>query len=365
MMMRPRALLRCSWCSLAAVAVTAALWLGLAPVPAAAARAVASGGSQEAATSALAAVHPPIALSAQQDHMALATSAAAPGPVPAQAWVDDTPRLAIMSAFAAELALLQKHLQQPRTRTLDGVDFMTGTLEGQPVVLLLSGISMVNAAMNTQLLFDRFHVTHLVFSGIAGGVNPDLHIGDVSVPERWGQYLEVVMMRETGPGHFQAPRSKGEFAFAPYGMMQPRDVRVRRRGQTQIEEKFWFEVDPHMLAVARSIQDVTLRACDRQDQCVSERPRLVVGGNGVSGQAFVDNADFRRYAFRTFHASVLDMESAACAMVAYRSGVPFIAFRSLSDLAGGGPGENEMNAFLHIAADNAAQVLLAFLRAWQ
>ncbi|MER1966867.1 5'-methylthioadenosine/S-adenosylhomocysteine nucleosidase [Castellaniella sp. GW247-6E4] len=277
---------------------------------------------------------------------------------------DETPRIAVMSAFAPELALLSGRLAGPREYEANGVRFTTGSLEGKPVVLLLSGISMVNAAMNTQLVFDRFNVSHLMFSGIAGGVDPDLRIGDVSVPERWGQYLELVMMRELAPGQFRAPQSKGGFEFAPYGMMQPRAVRVRRPGQTEFQEKFWFEADPRMLEVARRIGAVPLRTCDAQDQCLSRRPRLQVGGSGVSGAAFMDNADFRQYVFRTFHAKVLDMESAACAMVAYSNGVPFLAFRSLSDLAGGGPGENEMHAFMGLAADNAAHVLLAFLRAW-
>lgn len=294
-----------------------------------------------------------------------AAPAMPPGPAAASPGrLDDTPRIAIMSAFAPELAVLRARVQQARRITADGVDFTLGTLEGQPVVLLLSGISMVNAAMNTQLLFDRFRVSHLIFSGIAGGVNPSLRIGDVSVPERWGQYLEVVMMRETRPGHYEAPAAKGAFRFAPYGMMQPRDLRVRQAGAQDVQKKFWFDVDPGLLAVARRIRGVSLKACDAQNRCVGAPPRLVVGGNGVSGQAFVDNADFRRYAYRTFHANVLDMETAACAQVAWRARVPFIAFRSLSDLAGGGPGENEMNAFLHIAAGNAAHVLLAFLRAW-
>ncbi|MFT0533100.1 5'-methylthioadenosine/S-adenosylhomocysteine nucleosidase [Castellaniella hirudinis] len=293
-----------------------------------------------------------------------APAAAASPAVSASGRLDDTPRIAVMSAFAPELALLRQRVKNARTYQVNGVVFTTGELESQPVVLLLSGISMVNAAMNTQLLFDRFQVTRLVFSGIAGGVNPDLHLGDVSVPQRWGQYLEVVMMRETAPGRFQAPASKGQFQFAPYGMMQPRAVRVRRPGQPDFQEKFWFEADPAMLAVARRIQGVPLKSCDAAGQCVSRTPRLVVGGNGVSGQAFVDNAAYRRYAHEVFQANVLDMESAACAMVAYSNQVPFIAFRSLSDLAGGGAGENEMQVFMQIAADNAAHVLLAFLRAW-
>jgi adenosylhomocysteine nucleosidase len=56
------------------------------------------------------------------------------------------------------------------------------------------------------------------------------------------------------------------------------------------------------------------------------------------------------------------METAAVAMVAHANDRPFIAFRSLSDLAGGGPGENEMRVFLDLAADNSARVVVSFLR---
>lgn len=278
--------------------------------------------------------------------------------------LDAKPRIAIMSAFEPELAILLNQVQQAEKYTVNGVEFTTGKLANHDVVLLLSGISMVNAAMNTQLLFDKFNVQNLLFSGIAGGVNPDLDIGDVSVPERWGQYLESVYMRETAPGEYQAPSGKSKMDFAAYGMMQPRPVRVRSKNHPAIEHKFWFDVDPQMLAVANQIKDVDLKSCDTENRCIQQAPQLVVGGNGVSGQVFVDNADFRKYAFDTFAANVLDMESAACAMVAYSNDVPFLAFRSLSDLAGGGAGENEMYAFMNIAAENASNVLLAFLKAW-
>ena len=111
-----------------------------------------------------------------------------------------------------------------------------------------------------------------------------------------------------------------------------------------------------MLEVARNLRNVDLGSCNA-GQCLTRKPQLMVGGNGVSGQAFVDNAGFREYAFKTFQANVLDMETAAVGMVAYSNSVPFIAFRSLSDLAGGGEGENEMVT--------SAKVLLAFLAAWK
>ena len=91
--------------------------------------------------------------------------------------------------------------------------------------------------------------------------------------------------------------------------------------------------------------DAALARCTAEDMCLNEAPRIVVGGSGVSGGAFIDNAAFRTWAFETFGARVLDMESAAVAHVAYANGVPFIAIRSLSDLAGGGEGANQMEGF--------------------
>ena len=278
--------------------------------------------------------------------------------------IDATPRVAIISAFQPELTLLLSKVEQPRKQSINGVEFTTGMLQGKQVVLFLSGISMTNAAMNTQLVLDRFKVTHLLFSGIAGGVNPDLKVGDVIVAQRWGQYLEVLAARETAPGRYQPPGWMDDVKLPNFGIWHPRPVGVRSAAGGA-EKKFWFESDSALLQIARRASEVKLERCDAQGQCLSHTPRVLVGGSGVSGQAFIDNAAFREYTFKTFSASVLDMETAATAMVAYSNGVPFIAFRSLSDLAGGGEGENEIGTFFKIAADNSARVVLAFLGAWK
>ena len=278
--------------------------------------------------------------------------------------LDDTPRIAVISAFQPELTLLLNRLQGPAKHSVNGVEFTTGTLEGKPVVLFLSGISMTNATMNTQVVLDRFRITSIVFSGIAGGVNPQLHVGDVTVPAQWGQYLEVLMARETAPGKYAAPPFIKDATLPNFGMMHPRPVEVRSTANPQIVCKFWFEADPKMLDVARSIRNVDLANCSA-GKCLARKPQLLVGGNGVSGQAFMDNKAYREYTFKTFQANVLDMETAAVGMVAYSNGVPYIAFRSLSDLAGGGDGENEMGTFMGLAADNSAKVLLAFLARWK
>ena len=277
---------------------------------------------------------------------------------------DTTPRLAIISAFEPELQKLKKATQVTEVRVHNGRTYYLGRLEGQDVVLLLSGFSMVNAAMNTQSLLDHYAVREIVFSGIAGGVNPGLHVGDVTVPAAWGEYQEQVFARETTNG-WDAGRFGGE--FPNYGMMFPHGVSVTRRDSPadQLERRFWFAADAGGLEIARHLAGgVKLSQQTGDGAALAVEPQIVVGGKGVSGPTFVDNAAYREWAWQTFHADALDMETAAVAHVAYVNEVPFIAFRALSDLAGGGGSKNESAVFFKLAANNSATVVMAYVRAY-
>ncbi|MCF3935814.1 5'-methylthioadenosine/S-adenosylhomocysteine nucleosidase [Acuticoccus sp. M5D2P5] len=285
----------------------------------------------------------------------------AAGPTVAAA-LDDTPRIAILSAFEPEWVALQDGVEAREEIVEHGIRYVTGRLEGEEVVLLLSGVGMVNAAMTTQMALDRFEITAIVFSGIAGGIDPSLSIGDVVVPEAWGPYFNVLIAREGEGGAYALP-SFYDAPFANYGMIFPQPEEVRREGAEEPEDVFWFAADPALLEAAKeAAESFALARCSSDTTCLGKTPEVIVGGNGVSGSAFVDNADFRRYVFDTFEARVVDMESAAVAQVAYTNSVPFIAFRSLSDLAGGGEGENELPVFFALAAQNSADLVRAFLR---
>lgn len=276
--------------------------------------------------------------------------------------LDTTPRLAVISAFDAELTRLRAAATITGTTVVNGRTHYLGTLEGHDVVLLLSGYSMVNAAMTTQALFDHFNVKGIVFSGIAGGVNPGLQVGDVTVPAQWGNYQESLFARET-PAGFDPGRFGPE--FKNFGMFFPRSSSVPVIGgePDRLEKRFWFPVDGTALQRATQLAgSVKLNRCTASGECLEKEPRLVVGGNGVSGPTFVDNAAYRQWAWDTFQADALDMETAAVAHVAYVNKVPYIAFRSLSDLAGGGKGQNEGKVFGKLAADNSAAVVIEYLK---
>jgi adenosylhomocysteine nucleosidase len=232
-----------------------------------------------------------------------------------------------MSAFPPELSRHLDNIELADTCVVAGSACYIGRLAGNEVILTLGGIGLERAEASTRALLDTFEITGIVFSGIAGGVNPGLKIGDVTVSARWGW-------------------ADGDLGPA--------------------DEGFWFAVDPGMLEVAGEISgDVSLNRCTPDSICLDRTPVVVTGGNGVSNSFFVDDARYRRWLWDTFQANAVDMETSAVIRVATERGVPFIAFRSLSDLAGGGPGENEIGIFFQLAADNAAAVVTAFLKSWR
>src|SRR6202000_1483187 len=100
--------------------------------------------------------------------------------------------------------------------------------------------------------------------------------------------------------------------------------------------------------------------------CVKTTPEVIVGGRGVSGTAFLANPQSRTYLFEQLQAQTFEMETAALAHVAYANAIPYIAFRSLSDLAGAEEFNADAVALFAsgLAETNEAAVTLACLDGW-
>jgi adenosylhomocysteine nucleosidase len=130
-----------------------------------------------------------------------------------------------------------------------------------------------------------------------------------------------------------------------------------------IDFQWWFEVDPEMYQVAQTAMATVTLKNEANGVTLPYTPKVFFGGNGVSGPTFVDNAAYREYVFDEFQARCLDMETAAAAHIAYQNDVPFLFFRSLSDLAGADQDGNVIGVFFSVAADNAFAVTRAFIEA--
>ncbi len=292
-------------------------------------------------------------------------------PLAAQAQkLDDTPRTVVMTAFRPEWNALVGTISDAKEHSINGGTFLTGTMEGKPVILMQSGVSVVNAAMNTQLVLDRFAVKRIVFSGIAGGVDPKLAIGDVLIAEDWGQYLEASFARK-GKNGWTPPEQAGPEAPANWFFIFPRGTTIASAAAPS-KRFFRLPADPALLDLARKVVPlITLERCvpasDKMlaasELCLPHMPKIEVGGTGVTAGIYADNAEFRIYLHKAWKARVLDMESAAVMQVAYANTVPAIVFRSLSDLAGGDKHKNMEDTFEHLASVNSAHVVRAFVAA--
>jgi adenosylhomocysteine nucleosidase len=190
----------------------------------------------------------------------------------------------------------------------------------------------------------------------------------VVIPKKWANYQEQAFAYDGEKGWELMPWHTKE--FNNFNMIFPQYVMITSKGgePDKEEAKFWFEADPDMLKLASEIAaSVTLEKCVDKNRCLKNSPVIKIGGLGVSGSTFVNNKKYREWVWNNFTDSennridALDMESSAAVTVAYMNKIPFIAFRSLSDLAGGGDEKNQLTIFFQLAADNAAKTVLKFL----
>ena len=99
-----------------------------------------------------------------------------------------TSPIGLICAIPQERIDLCADLEHDRQSAIGSFNFDQGRLDGHPVVLAEAGIGKVNTAAVATLLAARFDARVLVFSGVAGGLDPDLAIGDLVIATRAVQH---------------------------------------------------------------------------------------------------------------------------------------------------------------------------------
>ncbi|XP_039064069.1 bark storage protein B-like [Hibiscus syriacus] len=128
----------------------------------------------------------------------------------------------------------------------------------------------------------------------------------------------------------------------------------------QRQHAFWVPVNDHYFTTAERVEVLRLGGCANAT-CLPRPPMVVRVEREISSNIFVDNRAYRELLNAKFNATAIDMETAAVALVCHQQNTPFIAFRSLSDLAVGVSAlSNEASAFASLAAQNAVDVLISF-----
>jgi adenosylhomocysteine nucleosidase len=222
-------------------------------------------------------------------------------------------RVLVLSAFPDELAPLLDVAHVTEQVRRDGRVFHLGVIEGNRVILALTGVGVDRAREATQDAIAAWSVSAIVFVGIAGGIEPGLGVGDVVVPGAWARH--------------DAGRPT------------------------------WYPVSERLAAlVPRSTE---LDACARRPPCAGH-PQVRQGGYGVSGARFIADPAYGEELWRVHAARVVDMETSAVADVASANKLPFIAFRAVSDVVSTGDSHGDIDEFGPLAITNATRAALGF-----
>lgn len=199
--------------------------------------------------------------------------------------------LGIIGAMDEEVAKIKEEMTDVTVTTVAGMDFYEGKLGGKDAVVVRSGIGKVNAGMCTQILADRFHISAVINTGIAGSLKNEINIGD------------IVLSTDT----VQHDMDASGFGY--------------KIGQIPRVDTFSFPADSALIELAE--------ACNRK-----VNPEIqVFRGRVVSGDQFISDKEKKRWLIETFDGSCTEMEGAAIAQAAYLNGIPYLVIRAISDKA--------------------------------
>lgn len=257
-----------------------------------------------------------------------------------------------------------------------GRHFRIGELEKKKVIVAMTGESMLNAGLATQLLLTLFNIEGVLHYGIAGNLNSRFQIGDVTIPQYWAhtglwhwqRFGEDIGDFRTELGYLKfanynnyTKHSKSEENLLNKVWYQPERIFPVDGTPEVWQPAFWVPVDKTYFEIARKLKNVELSSCVNTT-CLPRKPIVARVKKGVSANVFVDNKAYRDHLNCKFDATPTDMESAAVALVCFQHKIPFIAIRALSDLAGGGSAlSNEVSIFISLASQNAFDVLVKFI----
>ena len=172
----------------------------------------------------------------------------------------------------------------------------------------------VNAAAAAQHLISAHGANAIIFSGIAGGLNPALHIGDVVIGEQL-RYLDTdtALIAESAPG-------LEEFSSSDF-LVELAEQTLRAHG---FVDAALSEGDA---ATARAEADATLFRRNNTDS----EPQRFLRGTIATGDRFVSGAEAKAAAIAATQGDCVEMEGAAIAHVAAKNGIDCLVLRAISD----------------------------------
>ena len=197
-------------------------------------------------------------------------------------------KIGIIGAMPEEIAPILEKVGEYRSTDIADNTYYEANYNGVDLVIAYSKIGKVFSTLTASTMIHHFGVEKMLFSGVAGGINPALKIGDLIVANKLCQHdLDI-----TAFGH--------PHGFVPGGAQ-------------------FVETDASLRKLAFDVAD--------------EMKVSLKEGTIATGDQFVHNPERKAFIESTFNADALEMEGASVAVVCHSLNVPVFILRAISDTA--------------------------------
>jgi len=197
-------------------------------------------------------------------------------------------KIAIMGAMPEEIEPLLAKVENVKKIDYANNSYYEATYKGKELVIAYSKIGKVFSALTASTLLEKFSCSKLLFSGVAGAINPALKIGDLIIADKLCQHdLDISIF-----GH--------DFGFVPEGA------------------KF-IETDKALREIAKEV--------------AVQNELSLIEGTIATGDQFVASNERKTFITKHFQADALEMEGGSVAVVCDALNVPFFVLRAISDTA--------------------------------
>lgn len=225
--------------------------------------------------------------------------------------------IGIIGAMDIEVQALKELMDEPVIETISTVSYYRGKINGMDVVVAVAGVGKVNAAVCTQTMILTYHPEYIINVGVAGGLSPELGIGDIAVAENVVEHdMDTTPIGDV-PGYISGLNI----------------VRIPC-------DKWLSQV---MINAAQKLEGVK-----------------ILTGTIASGDQFISMDDERKKIVDNFSAIAAEMEGASIGHVCYMNEVRFGVLRAISD---GANSDSAMDypTFAKMAAANSIKIICEML----
>ena len=221
-------------------------------------------------------------------------------------------KIAIMGAMPEEIEPLLEKVENVKKIEYANNSYYEATYKGKELVIAYSKIGKVFSSLTASTLLEKFACKKLLFSGVAGAINPALKIGDLIIADKLCQHdLDISIF-----GH--------DFGFVPEGA------------------KF-VETDGTLREIAKVV--------------AKQNGLSLIEGTIATGDQFVASNERKEFISKNFQADAIEMEGASVAVVCDALNVPFFVLRAISDTANDDAGM-DFDEFMISSAKISANFIL-------